>query len=92
MDSRGRIWFVDKYTLKRIYTHDTSGKWRGFSEGGTLRALVIALRDYIRHGTLIPTCHFAYPKWYSDADPWGYGEDMKKVTEEIKALGLIATN
>jgi predicted RNA-binding Zn ribbon-like protein len=48
LDARGRIWFIDAYRESRIYTHYAHGHWRGFSEGGTLRDLVIALRKHIK--------------------------------------------
>nr|WP_260416231.1 hypothetical protein [Pseudomonas cichorii] len=32
VDDRGRVWFIDYSTRKRIYTHPTPwNKWRGFS-------------------------------------------------------------
>jgi hypothetical protein len=52
VDQRGKVWFIDSYSGKRIFTHETvwGGKWRGFSNGGTLRQLVENFRDYIRTG------------------------------------------
>lgn len=68
----GRIWFVDDYSGKAIYTHTSPcARWRGFSHGGTLRALVVQFRDYIRLG------HELHPGWlghYRDdgSNVWGY--------------------
>jgi hypothetical protein len=56
VDARGRIWLTDKYTQKVIYTH-YSGSWRGFSDGGTLRALIERLRDFIATGKQLPPPH-----------------------------------
>jgi hypothetical protein len=82
LDTGGRVWFVDAYNEARIYTHRTNGRWRGFSEGGTLRSLVIALRDYIQTGEPIPSGYLGpWPDWYCAGDPWGYGESMKLVAE-----------
>jgi hypothetical protein len=89
LDDRGRIWFVDKYSGKRVYTHDTNGRWMGFSEGGTLRALVIALRDYIARGEKLSSCHLGpWHGWYSGGDPWGYGDDMVIVRNLVISLGI----
>lgn len=50
IDPRGKVWLIDNYSGKRIFTHNTvwGGKWRGFSHGGTLKDLVKDFRDYIR--------------------------------------------
>lgn len=90
LDARGRIWFVDWYRGDRIYTHYTKGSWHGFSEGGTLRALVVWLRDYIQDGNTINFhVHFGpWPKWLCGGDPWGYGSDMELVREFSKKVLL----
>lgn len=85
VDERGRIWFINAYNGKRIYTH-YNGRWRGFGEGGTLRDLIIRLRDYIQTGKDIGKMLGPFPDWYSNGDPWGYKEDMELVY--IKALEL----
>jgi len=90
LDARGRIWFIDAYRESRIYTHYAHGHWRGFSEGGTLRDLVIALRKYIASGTqLNPSYLGPYPEWYSSGDPWGYGEDMLKISQAAVDLQIV---
>jgi len=89
VDDRGRIWFINAYNGKRIYTHYTQGRWRGFGEGGTLRDLIIRLRDYICTGKNIGKA-LAYPDWYSNSDPWGYNEDMEKVYKKALELGIVA--
>jgi hypothetical protein len=89
LDASGHIWFVDKYSGKRVYTHYTNGRWMGFSEGGTLRSLVIALRDYIAKGEKLGSCHFGpWHSWYSEGDPWGYGKDMQTVRDLVIKLGI----
>jgi hypothetical protein len=52
VDGRGRVWLVDKYTLKRIYMHQ-HGSWRGFSDGGTMKHLCSRLTDYIMGRSLV---------------------------------------
>jgi hypothetical protein len=86
-DYRGRIWFVDAYRETRIYTHAPNSNWRGFSEGGTLHAAVLHLRDYIRTGK--QTKDFGpWPDWYSNGDPWGYGSDMLTIRDAAIRLGI----
>jgi len=90
LDAGGRVWFVDAYREARIYTHHANGHWRGFSEGGTLRSLVIALRDYIQTGKPIPSGYVGpWPEWYSAGDPWGYGEDMAKISQAAMDLHIV---
>jgi hypothetical protein len=46
-DGQSRISFYDSYSKRYIYTH-YNGSWRGFSNGGTMRTLIIRLREYIQ--------------------------------------------
>ena len=86
LDARGRVWFVDHYTGRRIYTHHPC-VWRGFSSGETMRQFVEHLREYIFRGTLIPAWFFGpWPEWVSGGDLWGYGEDMEKVRRAAHEL------
>ena len=86
-DARGRIWFVDAYMGRRIYTH-YRWEWRGFTGGGTLRCLVIHLRDFVRAGkTLSPRTFGPWP----GGDPWGYGDDMDVVRAAARRLGVVDT-
>lgn len=87
LDAHGRIWFVDAYRGARIYTHHP-GRWRGFTNGGTMRRLVEKLRDYIRTGEKPRLALGPWPDWYADGDPWGYGEAMIEVREAARDLGL----
>jgi len=89
-DGRGRIWLIDKFREKRIYTHYRYD-WRGFSEGGTLRDLIIALRDFIVHGQkLNPKAFGPWPEWMCDGDLWGYGKpDMKMVRAAARRLEIV---
>lgn len=90
LDPRGRIWWIDDYTGTRIYTH-YSHRWRGFSHGATMRTLVEHLRNYVFKGTLLPEGIFGpWPQWYSQGDPWGYGDDMQKVRKAAADLGLLS--
>lgn len=82
----GKIWFLDKWTNKQIYTH-YRGEWRGFSDGGTLRRVVEMLRDYILGKDEVNmACFGPWPQNCCRGDLWGYGDEMETVRKEIKAL------
>lgn len=94
-DKNGRLWWIDSYKQTWVYAHQASNaNFRGFTEGGTLRALMLHLREYIMSGVKLPPSQLGpWPEWYSDGDPWGYGADMATVrqfaetsdiTEEVK--------
>lgn len=88
-DDRGKIWFQDHWSGKKIYTH-YHGPWRGFSGGGTLKALVEALREHIITGEPINPYHFG--PWHQslcEGDLWGYGADMEQVRRMAKQLKII---
>lgn len=90
VDQRGKVWYVDDYTGKRIYTH-YKYDWRGFSHGGTMRGLIIAFREYITRGQFIhPKAFGPWPDHICVGDPWGYGEDMHLVRNIANRLGLIS--
>jgi hypothetical protein len=91
VDPRGRVWWIDDGSGRRIYTH-YRGDWRGFSHGGTLQALVIAFREYICTGEPINPGYFGpWPDWVCGSDLWGYGVDIQVVREKAKALSVIVT-
>lgn len=75
VDARGRVWWIDDYREARVYTHRATfgNDWRGFSHGGTLRALVEDMRDYISKGQCIARWKIAPERLCSDGDIWGYG-------------------
>ncbi len=94
VDARGKVWFIDDYTGKRVYTHKTGfgGRWRGFSHGGTLRSLIEAFRDYISHGKPLHPGYLG-PQRLSDSNIWGYQEeDMQKVRETAGALPVFGNS
>lgn len=88
----GRVYFIDDYSGKAIYTHRTTfeNRWRGFSHGGTLRSLIEQLRDYIMNGTLLSRWVIAPAYANSDGDIWGYGPAAEAVRAEAWALPLFA--
>lgn len=86
----GRLWFEDKYTGRRIYVAWRRGRWRGFSEGGTLRALIESMADWIiGKRPEFPLSKLGpFPEWVCGGDLWGYGEDMDIVRQEISRLAV----
>lgn len=90
IDPRGRVWFVDDYTQERIYTH-REGRWRGFSHGGTLKALVEFFRDHIKRGTLLHAGYFNTSSTWRSGHVWGYPpEDLEKVRKAALRLGILS--
>ncbi len=93
VDERGRVWFVDDYSGKRIYTHRTpwGGRWRGFTHGGTLRGLVEEFREYIRTGKQLHPGYLGPERErITDGNIWGYApEDMQKVRALAGALPVF---
>ncbi len=89
VDDCGRIWYIDKWNARRIYTHRSD--WgRCFSDGGTLLSLCKALRDFIRTGQPIHPHHLGpWPEYYCDGDLWGYGEGMEQVRLAARRLGIV---
>lgn len=87
VDRRGRVWFWDGHTAVCIYV--AYKHWsKGFAQGGTLRAFVNALRDYIRTGESIFTEHLG--PWGHNGDNYlGYGEDMYAVRAKAIELGIV---
>ncbi|PTM35932.1 hypothetical protein DA103_09135 [Enterobacter cloacae] len=93
IDPRGRVWFVDEYTGKVIFTHKTTfaNKWRGFSHGGTLRDLVEMMREYIVNGDPIPEYYLGPERrQLTDGNIWGYEpEAMQTVRDAAINLPII---
>lgn len=91
LDARGRVWIIDSYSGCRVYAH-YAGRWRGFTNGGTLRDLCEALRDYIARGTQIRPSHFGpWPQYICEGDLWGYGDGILPVRAAALRLGITET-
>jgi len=95
LDYQGRIIFHDAHSGRHIYTH-YEGTWRGFTQGGTLRNLIITLREYIQ-GKVQPGeelirrlgLRHGHPDIFPH-HPWGYPEpDMATVLAgALRIFGL----
>lgn len=75
VDVRGKVWFIDDFSGKRVFTHETvwGGRWRGFTHGGTLKDVVKAFRDYIYIGEPMHPGYLG-PERFNDSNIWGYDE------------------
>lgn len=86
-----RVYFIDGYTGERIYTHRRFCHWRGFSEGGTLKAWVEAMRDYITFGdkcNLDAICPRGIGR--DTGNIWGYSDtEADKLRESVKHLEMF---
>lgn len=91
VDQRGKIWLIDDYSYRRIFTHKTNwgGRWRGFSHGGTLRSLVGGFRDYIRTDEPMHPGYLGLER-FDNSSIWGYDiEGMHAVREQAGALPIF---
>ena len=84
----GHTFLYDPFSKKMVYTR-YKGRWPGFSQGGTMRNLVIALTNYIKKGTKLSREHFWFPKWACSGDVWGYHLSMEDVRKKVIELDLI---
>jgi hypothetical protein len=93
IDGRGRLWFLDAYTGRRVYTA-YRGYWRQFTEGGTLRGLVECLCAFVKTGEPLPPLIFGpWPQRVCHGDLWGYGaENMETIRTAARGLGMLATD
>ncbi|MBY5942347.1 hypothetical protein KUW00_15815 [Halomonas sp. DP5N14-9] len=90
LDQRGRVWFIDHYSQRRIYTHYPY-RWRGFTSGGTLKSLVELFRDHIKKGHLLNSRYFDHSPDRCGGHPWGYpSSDLEIVKDAALRLGIMA--
>lgn len=81
-----RLYFVDEFTKKEIYLYY---RYWSFHHGGTLRALVNALKEYIMNRAEFPLNHLGpWPEYLCGGDPWGYGKEMETVRNKCAELTL----
>lgn len=90
---RGMVYFVDEYTQKAVYTHNTAiqSGWNGFNHGGTLRRLVEDFRDYIMTGQQVHPYFIGLPR-EDGSFIWGYTKmEIDAVKEEIAGSPVFRT-
>lgn len=83
----GRVFFIDYYTKKRIYTHRTC-HWSGFTSGGTMKMIVECLRDFTMKGETMNASYFQPKMGNGFGNPWGYREDILIVRDAAIRLGI----
>ena len=88
LSNNGRVFFIDYYTKKRIYTHRYYVRWDGFTGGGTMKDLIEALRDHITKGEMMRAEYFQSDMGNGFKNPWGYDEDLGIVKEAAIRLGI----
>ena len=84
----GRVFFIDHYTKKRIYTHRRYCRWDGFTSGGTMKMIIECLRDFITKGKTMKASCFQPDMGNGFGNPWGYGDDILKVRDAGIRLGI----
>lgn len=92
VDDRGRVWLRLEWPRDRMFfLHRPEGRrWNQWPHGGTLKRLVIALRDYITSGEPIGGHFGPWPSFVSGGDLWGYGDEaMAEVRAAARALGIL---
>ncbi|QUH21917.1 hypothetical protein [Alkaliphilus sp. B6464] len=81
-----KLFYIDKYTEKRIYPYQSS-KHIGFSDGGTLWALINDFREWIIKGKR-SNGNNGYGGLYCTS--WGYSiAGMDKVISKAKEIGYL---
>lgn len=66
------------------------GKWRGFSHGGTLRDLVLQMRNYVIRGERIDPAYIGIDCQIGGGNIWGYPPDhMRLCREAAQRLPII---
>lgn len=88
LSQTGRVFFIDYYTKKRIYTHRKYVRWDGFTSGGTMKSMVESMRDFITKGSQMRADYFQPTMNNGFGNPWGYGEDILIVRDAAVRLGL----
>lgn len=82
-----RIYFIQALENSRVNITKEPYYWRGFEDGGTLKALVQSLKEYIKTGLPLVGNHFG--PWPYDCDIWGYGsKGMAAVRDAADRLGI----
>ncbi len=79
----GGLYLTDEKSGEHVYLH-TSWLGRGFSHGGTLNQLIVAIKDFIVHDFKIHIDNFA-----PECNRWGYGEEaLSAVASAALHLGI----
>lgn len=80
----GRVYLNDDHTGKAIHVRQDV-PWKGFSHGGTLKALIEAIAHYIRTGNRLGIGWIGPERTFTDGNIWGY---PKEAIESVRMLAL----
>lgn len=80
VDDRGVIWWIDQYSEEKIYVA-YHGRWRGFTNGGTLKEFVRYLAQFVRDGVPLSP----HVTGLSNVNYWAYPSDA---VSEVQQLGI----
>lgn len=84
-----------------VYLHDEksgnkvelrkNGSWEGFGHGGTLRDLVLMMREYVMCGRRIDPVFIGLERTNGQGNIWGYpADEMAKCRAEAAKLAILA--
>ncbi|KNE22462.1 hypothetical protein [Virgibacillus pantothenticus] len=83
----GRIYFVDSYTRREIAVINNYRDWKGFSSGGTLRALILDFAEFIRTGKYT-NGNNGYGGLY--CTHWGHSDEVQQeIINYAKEIGYL---
>lgn len=87
----GKVFYMDPYTRRRVYTNREHVQWSGFNEGGTMKSLISHLKRYILEGTPVDKRLIANPGFYQDGgNVWGYESgEAEKLREQAFKLPMF---
>lgn len=86
----GRIYFVDDYTRREIAVINNYRDWKGFSHGGTLRALILDFAEFIR-GDESSNGNNGYGGLY--CQHWGHSDEIQQeVIDYATEIGYLRNN
>lgn len=82
-----RIYYMDEYTKAEMLTYNYRQLGRNFNQGGTMKALVMDISEWIRTGEYT-NGENGYGGLF--CPHWGYPEkDMKEIQDYARKLGYL---
>lgn len=87
-ERRTIVWFHDSYTDAKINV-SREGHWNGFSNGGTLQAVLKSIGKFVLTGSTMRYSYFQPIMPNGFENPWGYDDDILLVRDAGVRLGLL---
>jgi hypothetical protein len=86
----GTVSLIDEKSGRQVILRN-NGDWSGFGHGGTLRDLVMRMRDYVMRGGRIDMDFIGLQRTFGKGNIWGYPHDqMEKCREAARRLPCMA--